>query len=158
MSWAKIKLLVLDFDGVITNDKVYVDENGKETVCCSRSDSFGIEMIKKVGIDVLVLSKEKNRVVQARCKKLAIKSIQGLNNKLIALKREIEKRRLTKQNVCYVGNDVSDLECMKLAGLCCTVKDAHPRVKKVTRFITNKKGGNGAIREICDKLIKAYEK
>lgn len=150
----KVKLLVLDFDGVMTDNRVYVDENGKEMVCCSRADGLGIEMIKKKGIDVLVLSKERNKVVQARCKKLGIKLIQGLDNKLAALRKEMKKRKLFKREICYVGNDVNDLECMKFVKLSCAVRNAHPKVIKVADLTTNAFGGEGAVREICQEILK----
>jgi len=149
----KIKLFVLDFDGVMTDNKVYVDEDGEETVSCSRADGLGIEMVKKEGVSVLVLSKEKNKVVQARCKKLNIRLIQGLDNKLTILKKEIAKRKLSKQEVCYVGNDVNDIDCMKFVGLSCAVKGASPQVLKIADYVTKNCGGNGAVREICDKIL-----
>ena len=158
MLWTKIKLLVLDFDGVLTDNKVYVDENGIETVCCSRADGLGIEMVQNSDIDVLVLSKEKNKVVQTRCEKLNIRLIQGLNNKLIVLKKEIAKRKLSKREVCYVGNDINDLECMKFVGLSCAVKDAQPEVLKAANFVTEKNGGNGAVREICELMESMIRK
>lgn len=149
----KIKFLVLDFDGVMTDNSVYLNENGEEMVRCSRSDGLGIEMVKENDVDVLVLSKEKNKVVQARCSKLMIKSIQSADDKLTALKEEIKIRGLSKHNVCYIGNDVNDIECMEYVGLSFAVKDAHPDIFKIADFTTTNCGGNGAIREVCDKLI-----
>jgi YrbI family 3-deoxy-D-manno-octulosonate 8-phosphate phosphatase len=152
MRWSGVKLLVLDFDGVLTDNNVYVNEEGLEMVCCSRADGLGIEMIKKSGIDVLVLSKEKNKVVQARCKKLMIEALQGVDDKLAALKKEIKKRKLSGKNVCYVGNDINDYECMKWVGLRCAVGGAHPKILKIADFITKNTGGNGAVREICEAI------
>lgn len=157
-SKARIKLLVLDFDGVMTDDKVYVDENGKETVCCSRQDGLGIESLKKSGVKIMVISKEKNRVVSARCKKLRIKSIQGAKDKSKILKQLLKDLNLPPRQVCYLGNDITDLECIKLAGVGCAVRDSHPALFKVADYVTINKGGNGAVREICDLILAGLHK
>ena len=148
----KIKFLVLDFDGVMTDNKVYVNENGKEMVCCSRSDGLGLEMIGKKGVEVLIISKEKNNVVRKRSKKLGIKCIQGVNNKVAVLKREINARRFGRKDVCYIGNDINDYECIKFAGIGVAVRDSHKKLYKVADYITLNKGGNGAVHEICELI------
>lgn len=150
----KVKLLVLDFDGVMTDNKVYVNEDGKEMVCCSRGDGLGIEALKKFGIKILVISKEENKIVTARCKKLRVSSVQGIDNKLRALKQMMKKLNIPPSQVCYLGNDINDVECVKLAGFGCAVRDAHPEVLKVANFVTKNCGGNGAVREICDLIMK----
>lgn len=154
----RIKLLVLDFDGVMTDNKVYVDENGKETVCCSRQDGLGIENLKNSGVKILVISKEKNRVVSARCKKLRIKSIQGVEDKSKILKQLLKDLNIPPRQVCYLGNDITDIECVKLAGLGCAVRDSHPALLEVADYITINKGGNGAVREICDLILAGLHK
>ena len=151
--FSKIKLLVCDFDGVMTNNKVYVDENGKESVRCDRGDGLGIENYKKKGGEVLVISKEKNKVVETRSKKLDIGVFYGVDSKIDLFKREVKKLNLTMQEVCYIGNDVNDLECIKEAGIGVAVNDSRPEVKKIADYITEKKGGEGAVREICDLII-----
>lgn len=151
----KVKLLVLDFDGVMTDNKVYVNEDGKEMVCCSRGDGLGIENLKKIGIKILVISKEENKVVTARCKKLRVSSVQGIDNKLRTLKQVLKKLNIPPSQVCYLGNDINDVECVKLAGFGCAVRDAHPTLLKVVDYTTKNKGGNGAIREICDLIMKS---
>lgn len=151
----KIKLLVLDFDGVLTNNKVIVDENGKESVICDRSDGLGIEILKKrTNIEIIVLSKEKNKIVEARCKKLGIRSIQGADDKVNALNLEIKKRDLSYSEVCFVGNDINDLHCLKKAGISIGVANSHPNVLKSVDYITTKNGGDGAVREVCEILLK----
>lgn len=150
----KIKLLVLDFDGVMTDNRVLVSEDGKEAVFCNRSDGLGIEMLKKKGIDVVVISKEKNKVVQARCKKLKIKCLQGIDDKDSLFLKEIKKRKLKLENVCFVGNDINDLECVKNAGIGAAVADSHKSVLDIADYITKKKGGEGAVREVIDLILK----
>jgi len=149
---ACIKLLVLDFDGVLTNNTVIVDENGKESVICNRSDGLAIEMFKKKGVEVIVLSREKNKVVKFRCEKLKISCIQGITNKLDVLKKETNKRGLSSTEIGFVGNDINDLECIKYSGLGIVVKDAFPEVKEIADFITQKKGGEGVLHEIYNLL------
>jgi YrbI family 3-deoxy-D-manno-octulosonate 8-phosphate phosphatase len=149
----KIKLLALDFDGVLTDNMVLTDENGKEAVFCNRSDGLGIEMLKKKGVQVIVISKEKNKVVRARCKKLGIKCFNGIDKKSAIFLREIKKRKLKPEQVCFVGNDVNDIECMKIAGIGVAVADSYKDVFKVADYVTNKKGGKGAVREVADLIL-----
>ncbi len=151
--YSKIKLLALDFDGVMTDNKVIVDENGKESVVCNRSDGMGIEKIKKRDIEVIVISKEQNNVVRARCDKLRIPCVHGIDDKLSILKKEIEKRNLTPEEVCFVGNDVNDIECIKYVGMGVAVNNAYPEVKKIAKMVTEKTGGEGAVREVIDKIL-----
>ena len=149
----KIKLLVLDFDGVMTNNKVYIDENGKEMVCCSRADGLGIENLKKQGVKILVLSKERNRVVKARCKKLKVKCVQKVNDKLKTLNQALEEMNILPSQVCYLGNDINDIECVKFVGLGCAVRNSHLTLLRVADYVTKNKGGDGAVREICDLIL-----
>jgi len=147
---------VLDFDGVMTDNKVIADENGKESVVCNRSDSLGIEMLKKkLDFRVVVISKERNKVVAARCKKLGVECIYGSDDKMKDLKREVEKSNIRSKEVCFVGNDVNDLECISHAGVGVAVADSHPSVLKAAKLITTKRGGNGAVREVCDWILES---
>lgn len=152
--YSNVKLLVLDFDGVMTNNKVIVDENGKESIICNRSDGMGVEMIKNKGIDVIVISKEVNKVVKARCDKLNVPCVHGVDDKLSILKKELNNRSLQPEDVCYIGNDVNDIECLKYVGIGVAVNDAFPEVKKVAKVVTKKNGGEGAVREIIDNILK----
>lgn len=152
--YSNVKLLVLDFDGVMTNNKVIVDENGKESIICNRSDGMGVEMIKNKGIDVIVISKEVNKVVKARCDKLNVPCVHGVDDKLSILKKELNNRGLQPEDVCYIGNDVNDIECLKYVGIGVAVNDAFPEVKKVAKVVTKKNGGEGAVREIIDNILK----
>lgn len=150
----QIKLLACDFDGVMTDNTVIADENGKEYVVCNRADGMGIELLKNKGIEVIVISKESNKVVKARCGKLKIPCIQGINDKLPILKKELAKRSLSQEEVCFVGNDINDIECIKYAGIGIAVMDSYPEVKKAANIVTKKKGGEGAVREVADMVLK----
>lgn len=149
----KIKLLVLDFDGVMTDNRVLVSEDGKESVFCNRGDGLGIDMLKKKGIEVIVISKERNKVVKARCKKLKIKCFNGIDNKKQTLLRKFKKRRLKKENVCFVGNDINDIECLEAAGFKAAINESHKSVLKIADYVTKKTGGKGAVREIAELIL-----
>jgi len=155
-SLKKIRMLVLDFDGTLTDGKVFVDQNGIESVCCSRKDSLGLDMVQGEGIRVTVISKEKNQVVKARCEKMGVEIWNGVDTgegKLEILIRLTSSYGLTREEVLYIGDDINDLPCMKFAGIAATVADGHSECKKIAHVITENKGGNHAVREICDLLL-----
>jgi YrbI family 3-deoxy-D-manno-octulosonate 8-phosphate phosphatase len=161
---SRIKLLVLDFDGVLTDNRVLFTEEGREAVLCDRSDSLGLRLLEGRGVEVIVMSKEKNPVVAARCRKLRIECIQGCDDKLAALQQAAVKDRqsggsgLSPDQVAYVGNDINDLECMRWVGLPIAVSDAHCEVRSAAEWVTTRPGGYGAVREVCDLLVKAKAK
>lgn len=147
----QIRLLVFDFDGVFTDNSVYVSENGTESVRCSRGDGLGLSRLRAMErMELLVLSTEQNPVVTARCRKLKLLCIQGVADKAVRLGELAAERNLPLGNVAYVGNDINDAGCLKLAGLPIVVSDAHPEVRGMGRLRTTLPGGHGAVREICD--------
>jgi YrbI family 3-deoxy-D-manno-octulosonate 8-phosphate phosphatase len=148
----RLEMVVFDFDGVFTDNRVLVLQDGTEGVLCSRADGFGLDRLGKLGIKMFVLSKEKNPVVGARCKKLKIPCIQGCDQKADTLIEEAERFGISLENVAYLGNDINDLECLAVVGLPACVADAYPEVLAVSKFITVKKGGEGAVREFCDYI------
>jgi YrbI family 3-deoxy-D-manno-octulosonate 8-phosphate phosphatase len=150
-----IKLLVLDFDGVLTDNRVLVGQDSSESVLCHRGDGLGIEMLKQTNIEACVLSKETNPVVAARCGKLGLECIQGCDDKLTALRQKAKARYLRSDEVAYMGNDVNDLDCMRWVGLPIAVADATDEVKTVARWVTTQRGGHGAVREVCELVVKA---
>ncbi len=150
----QIDLLVFDFDGVMTDDRVWVDEQGHEAVVANRRDGLGIAMLRKAGIPMVVLSTETNPIVAARCRKLELNAIQGVEDKRAALASLLHERKLDPKNVVYVGNDVNDLPCFTLVGCVVVVADAHPDVIAHADLVLSHKGGHGAVRELCDKIIQ----
>ena len=149
----KIQAIIFDFDGVFTDNRVIVDEDGKESVICNRSDGLGISAIKKSDISILVLSKEKNRVVQKRCEKLEITCVQGIDDKKTFLAAWLEEKTINPNNVIYLGNDVNDVECLMYVGCGVVVADAHEDAKRVAKIILKNNGGQGAVRELCDSVM-----
>ena len=150
---APVQLLVLDFDGVFTDNRVLVMQDGTEGVMCDRSDGLGLEMLRKAGFPVLVISKEQNPVVSARCRKLKIECVQGCDDKHSELVRQAAARQLTPAQIAYVGNDINDLGPMGYVGVPIAVSDAYPRVLAAARLVTTKPGGHGAIREVAEWIL-----
>ena len=151
----QIEMVVFDFDGVFTDNRVLVMQDGSEAVFCSRADGLGLERLKKIGIQMLVLSKETNPVVQMRCKKLNISCIQGCDNKKGALKDIAAKSGVSLGSIAFVGNDINDLECLQIVGLPACVADSTQEVLDVSLFTTKALGGCGAVREFCDYIARA---
>lgn len=151
----RIGLVVFDFDGVMTDNRVLVMQDGTEGVMCNRSDGLGIGMLRDAGVAMLVLSKEENPVVSARCRKLKLECIQGIDDKPAALAKVLTARGLTHDQVAYVGNDLNDVACMKSVGLPIAVADAWPAAAKASKFKTTRRGGHGAVREVCDWFLAA---
>ncbi|MDJ0691163.1 MAG: SIS domain-containing protein [Xenococcaceae cyanobacterium MO_188.B32] len=152
---SQVKLLILDFDGVLTDNRVLVSQDGTESVWCNRGDGWGIARLKEKGIEILVLSTELNQVVRARCQKLGINCIHGCDDKLAVLRHLIAERSLSLEQVAYVGNDVNDLACMSYIGIPIAVADAVPEIKDVAQIITTNRGGEGAVREVADLILEA---
>lgn len=147
-----IKLLVYDFDGVMTDNKVFVDMHGNELVQVSRADGLGIVEIRKLGIQQMILSSETNPVVSARAKKLDLFCLQGVKNKVQALTDYCKAHHISFTDVAYVGNDINDLDVMNLVGTTFCPADAHGSIKEISKCILSSKGGEGVSREILDKL------
>lgn len=148
-----VELVVMDFDGVMTDDCVIVDQNGIESVRCSRADGMGIRLLRESGMKIVVLSSERNPVVMTRCKKLNLECIHGVLKKGEILENYIKENEINPQNVIYVGNDVNDLPCFPLVGCAVVPADAHAKVKNEADIVLLHNGGEGAVRELCDMLL-----
>lgn len=149
----KVELIVLDFDGVFTDNRVWTDADGRELVAASRSDGWGIARLKEMGFQIVVLSTEVNPVVTARCGKLGIDVLHGVDAKDSVLDRLLKDRGIDPNRTIYLGNDVNDLPCFPLVGCALVVADAYPQAKARADLVLRKKGGYGAIRELSDLLI-----
>ena len=153
---AKIKVLALDFDGVLTDGYVYFRQDGMETVRCRRKDSLGTNMLQKAGVGVVVISKETNPVVATRCRKMNVDffySVDTDDQKLDILKKYLRERNLSLEETAYMGDDINDLECLRAVGVSITVADGHPDCKAIADYITKRKGGEHAVREVCDLIL-----
>jgi YrbI family 3-deoxy-D-manno-octulosonate 8-phosphate phosphatase len=148
-----VDAVVLDFDGTQTDDKVYVDSEGREMVAVHRGDGLGVAALRKAGLELLVLSTEQNPVVAARARKLKVPVLHGIERKDLALKQWCDEHGVTPERVLYVGNDVNDLPCFDLVGWPVAVASAHDAVRAAARAVTTTPGGEGAIREIAGWLL-----
>lgn len=144
---------MLDFDGVMTDNRVIVHQDGTESVVCHRGDGLGIQMVQAAGVEVFVLSKQKNPVVAARCGTLGVAFQQSTDDKLPALRALLGERGLRAEQAAYIGNDVNDLEALAHVGVPIAVADAEPEVLSAVRLRTARNGGAGAIREVCDRIL-----
>ncbi|MBO8196037.1 acylneuraminate cytidylyltransferase, partial [Streptomyces oryzae] len=143
-----VDAVVLDFDGTQTDDRVYIDAEGRETVAVHRGDGLGIAALRRSGLEVLILSTETNPVVAARAAKLKLPVLHGIDRKDLALKQWCEEKGIAPERVLYAGNDANDLPCFALAGWPVAVADAHDVVRAAARAVTTRGGGAGAVREI----------
>ena len=148
----KIRLIVYDFDGVMTDNKLYIDQNGKETVQVNRADGLGVAEIKKLGIEQIIISTEENPVVSARASKLCIPCLQGIKNKKMALIDYCKENDIDLENVAYVGNDINDQDVMRNVGITFCPADAHDSIKAISDRVLKTKGGHGVIRELLDLI------
>ncbi len=150
-----IELIVSDFDGVITDNRVWTDQDGKETVAASRSDSMHVRELRERGIEVVILSSEPNPVVRARAEKMGVEAVQGIDmrGKGEALKNLLSQRKVEPARVVYVGNDLNDLPCFAIAGWAVAVADAYPEVIRAADYILSRPGGYGAVRELCEMVL-----
>jgi len=153
----KIKMLGFDFDGIFTDGKVFFRQDGIETVVCSRKDSLGTNMLQANNIYLCVISKEANSVVAERCKKMGIDYVQAVKTgkgKKEVLQQIAKEKGFSASEVSFMGDDVNDLKALGWAGVAFTVADGHPKVKKVADYITQKNGGDHAVREVCELILK----
>jgi N-acylneuraminate cytidylyltransferase len=152
----KIDLIICDFDGVITDNRVWVNQDGEESVAAYRSDSIRIRELRAIGIDVMILSSEPNRVVEMRAKKIGVDVIHGvgLQEKGRVMREVLEQKNVRAENVIYIGNDLNDLPCFDVAGWSVAVADAFPEVLRAADHVLSKSGGHGALRELCDLILK----
>jgi YrbI family 3-deoxy-D-manno-octulosonate 8-phosphate phosphatase len=153
----RLRLVVFDFDGVFTDNAVYVFEDGREAVRCSRGDGLGLRALERVGLTPVILSTETNRVVRERAKKLQVRCIHGVHDKLSALQALLIEMRVTPEQTAFVGNDINDADCLRAVGLAIVVSDAHPSVLPLALYRTTARGGYGAVREVCDLFASIRE-
>ena len=147
-----VEAVIFDFDGVFTDNRVVVFEDGREAVVCNRGDGLGLERLRSLGIPMVIMSTETNPVVSRRAEKLRLPVYQGLSDKAATLKKFAADEGLDLSRIAYVGNDINDAGCLEIVGMPVVVADAMLEVKSLARIVLKKKGGQGAVREFCDML------
>jgi 3-deoxy-D-manno-octulosonate 8-phosphate phosphatase (KDO 8-P phosphatase) len=148
-----IKVFIFDFDGVLTNNKVYIDQNGKESVSCSRADGLAFDVLRKLKKPSYILSTEKNTVVSARAQKLQISALQGAENKVSGIQEIIKKENCKIENILYVGNDLNDYRVMSICGFTACPADSHEKIKQISSIILKTNGGHGIVRELLEDVL-----
>jgi 3-deoxy-D-manno-octulosonate 8-phosphate phosphatase (KDO 8-P phosphatase) len=149
----KTGLIVFDFDGVLTDNRVLVLDNGQEAVFCNRSDGMAIEALRRAGIPVVIMSKETSPVVAARARKLQIQALQALDDKATALEDFCKERGISLDAVVYVGNDLNDKHVMSKVGHRVCPSDAHPAIRAISHTVLRTAGGYGVARELVEDVL-----
>lgn len=154
-SLATIRLVVFDFDGVFSDNRVWTNERGEESVACWRGDSLGLRRLDEVGVDYFVITQERNEAVPARARKIRIECICGVEDKLGVLREQAERRGVSLAETAYLGNDVNDAECLAAVGVAVVPADAWPEVVPLASLVLTRRGGLGCVREFCDAVWDA---
>jgi len=155
---ARIKLFVVDVDGVMTDGRIIINDRGEETKAFDVKDGLGLKMLSRQGIDVVILTGRESGVVSHRAKELGIKSVyQGVADKRETLRRLMQKKEIDRSQVCAMGDDLPDLAMFEEAGLCIAVSDAVAEVRRHADVITRRRGGFGAVREACDWILSCRD-
>ena len=153
ISLDSIDAFVFDFDGVLTNNLVHLDQDGREWVSCSRSDGLAFDVMRKLEKPSYILSTEENPVVSARAKKLKIQALQGVKNKVEALSILSEEKEYRPSRIFYVGNDLNDFHAMRFCGYSACPVDSHIKIKELSDIVLKTRGGEGVVRELLEEVF-----
>jgi len=153
---SKVKLLILDVDGVLTDGRLYYTDDGKEIKAFNVLDGHGIVMLKNCGINVAIISGRRSKCVSYRAKELGVKYVfQGVYDKVKVMERILQREKITREHICYIGDDITDIPLLRAAGFSVSVSNGQKEVKSVVDYITTKKGGDGAVREVSELILKS---
>jgi len=151
----QVRLAVFDFDGVFTDNRVWVNERGEEALAFSRSDGLGLRRLDEVGVRSLIVSMEENPIVGARARKLRVDCVQGIADKLSVLRERATEAGVSLEQTAFIGNDINDAECLRAVGCPVVPADAWPEVRPLARWVLSRVGGSGCVREFCDGVWEA---
>ena len=154
MNINEIDALVFDFDGVLTDNKVLVQQDGTESVLCNRADGLAFDVLRKLMIPTYIISTETNPVVSQRAKKLKTYVIQGTSNKLETLSKLCSEEHYDINKIVFIGNDLNDYSAMKSCGYSACPADSHPKILEISSHVLTSKGGDGVVRELLEKVFK----
>jgi 3-deoxy-D-manno-octulosonate 8-phosphate phosphatase (KDO 8-P phosphatase) len=154
---ASVKLVAFDFDGVFTDNTVFVTQEGAESVRCWRSDGLGLARLRQVGVQVFIISTEMNPVVTVRSNKLKLNCKQGVEDKAATILQVCKELGIAPEITMFVGNDINDIPAFKVVGIPVAVADAYPETYPHIIYRTTKPGGFGAVRELCDLVFLAKQ-
>ena len=151
----RIRFAVFDFDGVFTDNRVWVNERGEEFLAFTRSDGLGLRRLDEVGVQYLIVSMERNPIVGARAEKLRADCVQGVDDKLSVLHERTQQLTVSMNETAFVGNDINDAECLRAVGVPVVPADAWPEVRSLASWVLSRPGGAGCVREFCDAVWEA---
>ena len=154
MNIDQVDAFVFDFDGVLTNNLVHLDQDGKEWVSCSRGDGLAFDLLRKINKPAYILSTEKNPVVTARAIKLQIPALQGTRDKVVALNDLVDQQGYEHAKICYIGNDLNDYRVMQRCGMTACPADSHAAIQKLAAVTLSTKGGQGVVRELLEDVFR----
>jgi len=155
----KIRMLIMDVDGVLTDAGMYYAESGEELKKFNTRDGHGITLLQAAGFKTAIVTRERTAIVTRRAQKLNIGEVhQGAVDKLPVVKDLLARHGLQSEEACFIGDDVGDLDAMRYVGLPVAVADAVPSIKRVAAYVTRARGGDGAVRELCDLLLACSAK
>ena len=149
------KIIFTDFDGCLTDDRVWLNQDGEEFVAANRKDGLGVKRLKNLGIQVVIASTETDKVVSSRGNKMGVEVLQGLEDKAEAIEQYLKQKNLTWNDVWYIGNDLNDLGAIERANLSLCPADAVKKVRKTVAIVLKTNGGKGILSEIATDLEKA---
>ena len=152
---AAVRFAVFDFDGVFSDNRVWTNDRGEESVACFRGDTMGLRRLDEVGVEYLIITSETNDAVAARARKMRADIIKGIEDKLPVLHAEVERRGVSLAETSYVGNDVNDAECLAAVGVPVVPADAWAEVVPLAKLVLTRDGGRGCVREFCDAVWRA---
>lgn len=153
--FASVQLVAFDFDGVFTDNAVYITQDGVESVRCWRSDGLGLSRLRMIGVSAFIISTEANPVVAARANKLKLPCKQGVEDKAETILETCRELGIAPERTMFVGNDINDIPAFRAIGIPVAVADAYPEVDPYVLYRTVKPGGYGAVREVCDLVFFA---
>ena len=154
----KVRFLLLDVDGVMTDGKIYLDSEGRETKAFNIYDGSGIHMIRKAGLEVGIITGRESRVVDFRARELGITEVhQKILEKIKVYEQLLEKYKMKDEEMAYIGDDIIDLTILKRVGLSIAVPNAHLEVRDCVDWVTQNPGGHGAVREVTDLLLSVRQ-
>lgn len=154
---SNLRLVAFDFDGVFTDNTVYVSQDGFESVRCWRGDGLGLARLRSVGVQIIIISTEVNPVVAARAKKLGLAYKQGVKDKGSEILSTCQELQIDPKLAMFVGNDINDISAFKSIGMPVGVFDSYPEIYPHILYRTKRAGGFGAVREVCDLIYNAKE-
>jgi len=155
----RVKLLILDIDGVMTDGRIIYSIYGDELKFFDVQDGFGITLLNRAGIKSAIITAKKSRIVKLRARDMKVaKAYQGYIDKLAAFNKILRAFKISPEEICFIGDDLIDLPVLKRVGFAVAVPNAVDEVREAAHFITSKTGGRGAVREICDLILKSQNK